>query len=75
MKTEVHKIVLCFVDHDGLGAKRAAELFEQTRYPNHIIPPTVVSCETREVDWTDEHPLNYRDKKLKAFEELFDAGD
>jgi hypothetical protein len=71
MLTKVHKIVLCFVDHDDLGAKRAAELFEQTRYPNHIIPPSVEACETREVDWSDDHPLNYKDKRSEAFEDLF----
>lgn len=69
--TKIHKITLFIVDHDDLGARSCKDVLENARYPNHCIGPHVMSTETREVEWTDEHPLNRRDTQEQAFAELF----
>lgn len=57
-KVQVHKVVVMVVDHDGLGADQVGDVLEHNRYPNHCMGPVVMHTETREVEWSDEHPLN-----------------
>ena len=68
---KIYKMEILFIDFDGLGEAGARDLLENTRYPNHVIGPDVMSCETREVDWTDAHPLNNRTTRRAAYEKLF----
>ncbi len=72
--TRVHKIILLVVDFDDLGADGVTQVLESTKYPNHCIHPDVMSIETREVEWDDDHPLNKRDTHESAVEELFRPG-
>lgn len=59
-KTKVHLVTILVVDHDKLGAEQIKVEMESVRYPNYcIINPSVMKIETREVVWSDEHPLNY----------------
>lgn len=69
--TKVHKVTLLIVDHDQLGDTRIVDVIENTRYPNRCIGPDVMDIETREVEWSDWHPLNRRDTMRAAFEALF----
>jgi hypothetical protein len=69
--TKVHKVTLMIVDFDKLDAEGVKEVIENTRYPNRCLNPDVMTIETKEVEWDDEHPLNYRSSREKAFEELF----
>jgi len=71
MKTKVHKVILLIVDHDQLGADEVETVLENVRYPNDCLRPRVMSVETKEVDWDDDHPLNDTRGKFTAFEELF----
>lgn len=71
MPTQVHRIVLFVVDHDQLGAAEVASVLEDARYPNRCIHPQVIVTETREVEWVDSHPLNYRSKAVAAVADLF----
>ena len=72
MKTEVHKIELMVTDFDRLGAREVVATLEHTKYPNYCIGPRVVSIDTIEVDWSDEHPLNQLDHRwIDAYYELF----
>lgn len=71
--TKVHRIVLCVVDHDQLGTDEVRSVLESTHYPNHCISPRVVEVATRQVDWTDEHPLNQDATATDALNELFAA--
>lgn len=71
--TEVHKVVLRIVDHDRLGADAVSNAIEDQRYPNRCISPRVVSIDTREIEWSDDHPLNHARTSKAAFEKLFDA--
>ncbi len=73
--TKVHKIVICIVDPDDLGAAEVKTVLEGARYPNHCISPRVVAVETREVEWADDHPLNRRGSIASAFTQLFTDED
>lgn len=68
---KIHRVVLLIVDSDDIGAESVADVIENARYPNHCIGPSVMRIDTREVEWSDEHPLNQSDTSQKAFEELF----
>lgn len=47
-----------FLDFDELGPAGAVALLENARYPNHIMGPVVMDLEEREVEFSDDHPLN-----------------
>ncbi len=69
----VYRVVLAFKDHDELGADGIREMFEHTRYPNHIIGPDVIEIDCRMVeDYNDEHDLNYTTKFVATFKALFE---
>lgn len=71
VKTQVHRVVLLIIDHDVVGSEGVQDVIEDARYPNRCISPEVMSIETVEVEWTDEHPLNYHDKTEAEFARLF----
>jgi len=48
------------VDFDDIGADRVIENIECVNYPNDCISPRVATIETTEVDWSDDHPLNFK---------------
>ena len=66
-------MTLLVVDSDDLGEDEVQYVLERTRYPNHCIAPRVMETRTREVDWSDDHPLNGRGWALAA-EDLFAKG-
>ena len=73
-KVAVFKVTLCIVDFDGLGSDEIRHVLENARYPNQCLNGlSVKDTEMREVDWTDDHPLNYADRKAEAFRALFDG--
>lgn len=69
--TKVHRVTLLIVDHDDLGIEDVRDVIENARYPNRCIAPRVMASETREVEWSDEHPLNRASTEAPAFAELF----
>jgi hypothetical protein len=69
---KVHRIVLMVVDHDDIGGMEARDVLENNRYPNHCMSPVVMEVDTREIEWSDAHPLNSSHKQQAAFAELFD---
>ena len=73
MSEQVHKVTLLIVDHDELGPEEVSDTIECTHYPNRCIAPQVMDIETREIEWTDEHPLNLIDRaQVRAeYERLF----
>lgn len=70
---KIHKITVLVVDHDGLGAVDVKTELENTNYPNDCIRPTVVEIDTREVEWSDDHPLNNSRTLHAEFWRLFGA--
>jgi len=68
---KIHKITILVVDHDDLGAPGVKLELENTNYPNDCISPTVIEINTREVEWSDDHPLNNSRTLLSEFRRLF----
>jgi len=71
--TKVLKLEVVIVNHDNMTEEEVREVLEHTRYPNWCISPKVVAMESREVEWSDEHPLNNRLKFAEAYKELFET--
>lgn len=69
---KVHKVTLLVIDTDDIGAAGVKEVLENTRYPNHCIGPRIMQIQTREVEWSDDHPLNNRNTQARAIAELFE---
>lgn len=74
-RVRVHRIEVLVIDFDDLGAEGVRGVLENARYPNRCISPDVKSVETREVDWSDEHPLNHSATHEGAYRALFGASD
>lgn len=70
---KVYKLEIIVIDFDGLGADDIKETIENQKYPNYCISPTVRSMDCREVDWSDEHPLNNTTTADAEYKRLFDA--
>jgi hypothetical protein len=68
---KVHAVTLLIVDHDCLGAREIRDVIESQSYPNDCIRPQVMHVDTREIEWTDQHPLNVARTTHAAFDELF----
>lgn len=68
---KVFKIEVMVIDFDEIGEEQVKGTIENTRYPNHCIAPSVMKMESRDIEWSDDHPLNMRDTTDEAFEELF----
>ena len=63
----VYKIEIMVIDFEKSGEQDIRDCLESCKYVN----PTVVSMESREVEWSDDHPLNKHDTSEKAYQELF----
>ena len=69
---KAHKVILVFVDHDGLGAEETKNVLEGARYPNRCMSPEVLEVQTVDIgEWDDDHPLNKVDPEMKAWKALF----
>ncbi len=68
---KVHKVELYIVDFDEVGARGVIETIENAKYPNRCISPQVKHVRTKEIEWSDEHPLNNLKTADKAYRDLF----
>jgi len=60
------------LDFDGIGAEGIKYEIENTKYANRCISPEVKGCEERDIgEWSDDHPLNHRDKSDAEYRRLF----
>jgi len=71
MKTKVYKLEVLIVNHDQLSVEDIRSAIEETHYPNRCIMPHVIKMEEREVDWSDDHPLNKKSTMTQTYKELF----
>jgi hypothetical protein len=55
-----------------IGPEEMADYLANTKYPNWCMNPIVMETDVREVQWSDDHPLN-RQGHEKVFAELFAA--
>lgn len=72
---KVYKIELSIIDFDNLGPDGIKHALEDTRYPNDCIGPLIVSMDSRDIEWTDEHLLNNIDTWKTEFTKLFQASE
>lgn len=71
---QVMKLVVTVIDFDGIGADGVKDAIENARYPNRCISPEVRSVEVRDIgEWSDDNPLNHRDKSEAEYIRLFGA--
>lgn len=70
---KVFKIVLCFIDFDGIeDPDEVKDLIEGAKLPNHIDIGNVMSIEGIEIgEWKDINPLNYSGTSKTEFKRLF----
>lgn len=70
---KVYRMTVMFIDFDGIGPDSACSTIEDVRLPNHTINGVVMDIDEREVEWTDNHPLNNRGTRSDAFDKLFEV--
>ena len=68
---KVYKVELMVIDFDEVG-EEMKEIIENQKYPNYCISPSVVSMESREIEWDDKHPINDGKGWREEFKKLFD---
>lgn len=71
-RVKVHRIEPVVIDHDEMGADDVCAVLENARYPNRCIRPVVLSVDTREVNWSDSHPLNQESTFEATYRKIFD---
>jgi len=64
---KVYKIEVMVLDFEGLGDEEIKREIENNRFL-HV---HAMSSKSKEVEWTDEHPLNNGGTMDRAFTELF----
>lgn len=70
-KVNVYRVEVLVIDWDGLGLEQITDVIETAAYPNRCIAPRVKSITGREVEWSDDHPLNKRTTENAAYRALF----
>ena len=68
---KVYKLEVLVIDFEDIGVEGVSEEIENAHYGNHCISPEVKSVQEREVEWSDDHPLNKSDTCESAYKELF----
>ncbi len=68
---KVYRVVLMVVGDDDLDPSAVCSELENAHYSNHCMTPSVMQIDAREVEWTDNHPLNLRSTQKMSFDALF----
>jgi hypothetical protein len=68
---KAHKLEVLILDFDDMGADDVVSTLENQSFPNDCIWPNVMAITSREIEWSDEHPLNRPETIAQAFQELF----
>jgi hypothetical protein len=68
---KVYSVTLLVLDLDNLGADGAVRVIKAARCRG--LATSVMDVKEREVEWSDDHPLNRNDTADAAFVELFGA--
>ena len=67
---KVYKLEVLIIDEDVESIKDAIDIIDATRYPNHTYV-TAVSCIEADVDWHDDHPLNFGETMKQEMDRIF----
>jgi hypothetical protein len=68
---KVFKIEIMVIDFDQLGEEGLRQELENARFPNDCINLSVQNIESRDIDFSDDHPLNKRDSRHNEYLRLF----
>jgi hypothetical protein len=69
---KVYKIEVMVVDLQKIGESAIRDAIQNAPYDNHCIWPEVRAVESRDIEWTDKHPLNHPDQSDAEYHRLFD---
>ena len=67
MRMRVHRMEILIVDQEGISDADMAGIIGGCKFAY----PSILAHESREVEWTDEHPLNRADTQAAAVVALF----
>lgn len=67
----VYKIELLVIDFDSIGPDEVRDVIENTHYVNHCISPKVKDIVIRQIEWSDDHPLNHKSTAYAEYHRLF----
>lgn len=68
-RTKVHKVEVLVLDLNGPSCVVVGDRMPRVEFS------TVMNIETREVEWTDEHPLNQHKTQHAAYQQLFEDAE
>jgi len=71
----VYRLEVMVIDSDALGESGIKQELENVSFPNDCLRLRLVSAESREVDWNDNHPLNMCTSWRGTFLKLFASPD
>lgn len=71
MQVNVYKVEVLIIDFDRVGTEGIKTELENANYGNDCISPNVMIIEKREVEWSDDHPLNCYETMQKEYQKLF----
>lgn len=64
---KIYKVEVAVFDNEGLEDNDIRELLENNKWVN----VNIIKMQSKEVNWTDDHPLNKPETFEKAWKELF----
>ena len=67
----VYKVELLIIDFDDIGPDEVRNEIENARYANRCISPKVKDIMVRQVEWSDDHPLNHSNTAYAEYRRLF----
>jgi hypothetical protein len=68
---KIYKAEILIANFDSLAPDEIKRVIESTRYPNDCIYPNVLSIDSRDVEWSDDLPINNRQTMQEAVGLLF----
>ena len=74
-QVNVYKMEFMVIDFDDVGLEGARFIIENTKYPNRCLSPTLMRADARNIEWSDEHPLNNHFTEMEAYMNLFPDTD
>jgi hypothetical protein len=67
-----YKVEILVIDFDGIGPGEIKDVFENIKYPNYCMYPSVMHITGKDIgEWTDEHPLNLISEKDAEYKRVF----
>ena len=70
---KAYKLEILVIDFDSVGPEEIAISLQNIKAPNRCVTPQIMRFQEAEIgEWSDDHPLNLKDKYQAEYEWLFD---